>query len=238
MDIENKLIAQKDVFSTEQLIRQTKKDIRRQIKEKLSLRKNISGLNESDSKKACSLLSDSEIYKKANMILAYMPMPEEVDITPIIKNALILGKYAAVPRIINGTNDMDFYLLENSASGEESDIKEFENQFDRGVFGIREPKESLKKLSISDIRNAAYEKSCLILVPALAFERSGARLGRGKGFYDKFLSALKGSPVISCGVCFNFQILDSVPTETNDFAVDYILSEMSLQNTKRIFAAI
>ncbi len=237
MDIENKITAQKDVFLTEQLILQAKKDIRRQIKAKLNLRKNISGLNESDSKKACSLLSDSEIYKKANMILAYMPMPEEVDITPIIKNALILGKYVAVPRIINGTNDMDFYLLENSASGEESDIKEFENQLERGVFGIREPKEYLKKLSISDIRKISYEKGCLILVPALAFEHSGARLGRGKGFYDKFLSALKGSPVISCGVCFNFQILDSVPTETNDFAVDYILSEMSLQNTKRIFAA-
>ena len=237
MDIENKITAQKDVFSTEQLIRQAKKNIRRQIKEKLSLRKNISGLNESDSKKACSLLSDSEIYKKANMILAYMPMPEEVDITPIIKNALILGKYAAVPRIINGTNDMDFYLLKNAKSGREIG-KDFENQFDRGIFGIREPKECLKKLSLSDIRKASYDTGCLVLVPALAFERSGARLGRGKGFYDKFLSALKGSPVISCGVCFNFQILDSVPTETNDFAVDYILSEMSLQNTKRIFAAI
>ena len=237
MDIENKITAQKDIFSTEQLIRQAKKDIRRQIKEKLSLRKNISGLNESDSKKACSLLSDSEIYKKANMILAYMPMPEEVDIMPVIKNALILGKYAAVPRIINGTNDMDFYLLKNAKSGREIG-KDFENQFDRGVFGIREPKECLKKLSLSDIRKASYDTGCLVLVPALAFERSGARLGRGKGFYDKFLSALKGSPVISCGVCFNFQILDSVPTETNDFAVDYILSEMSLQNTKRIFAAI
>lgn len=236
MDVENKITAQKDVFLTEQLILQAKKDIRRQIKAKLNLRKNIFGLNESDSKKACSLLSDSEIYKKANMILAYMPMPEEVDITPVIKNALILGKYAAVPRIINGTNDMDFYLLKNAKSGREIG-KDFENQFDRGVFGIREPKEYLKKLSISDIRNAAYEKSCLILVPALAFEHSGTRLGRGKGFYDKFLSALKGSPVISCGVCFNFQILDSVPTETNDFAVDYILSEMNLQNTKRIFAA-
>ncbi len=237
MDIENKITAQKDVFSTEQLIRQAKKNIRRQIKEKLSLRKNISGLNESDSKKACSLLSDSEIYKKANVILAYMPMPEEVDIMPVIKNALILGKYVAVPRIINGTNDMDFYLLKNAKSGKEID-KDFENQFDRGVFGIREPKEYLKKLFISDIRNAAYEKSCLILVPALAFERSGARLGRGKGFYDKFLFNLKTTGIISCGVCFNFQILDSVPTETNDFAVDYILSEMSLQNTKRIFAAI
>ena len=237
MDIGNKITAQKDIFSTEQLIRQAKKDIRRQIKEKLNLRKNISGLNESDSKKACSLLSDSEIYKKANVILAYMPMPEEVDIMPVIKNALILGKYVAVPRIINGTNDMDFYLLKNAKSGREIG-KDFENQFDRGIFGIREPKECLKKLSLSDIRKASYDTGCLVLVPALAFERSGARLGRGKGFYDKFLSALKGSPVISCGVCFNFQILDSVPTETNDFAVDYILSEMSLQNTKRIFAAI
>ena len=237
MDIENKITAQKDIFSTEQLIRQAKKDIRRQIKANLNLRKNIFGLNESDSKKACSLLSDSEIYKKANVILAYMPMPEEVDIMPVIKNALILGKYVAVPRIINGTNDMDFYLLKNAKSGREIG-KDFENQLERGVFGIREPKECLKKLSLSDIRKASYDTGCLVLVPALAFERSGARLGRGKGFYDKFLSALKGSPVISCGVCFNFQILDSVPTETNDFAVDYILSEMSLQNTKRIFAAI
>jgi len=232
MDIENKITAQKDIFSTEQLIRQAKKDIRRQIKANLNLRKNIFGLNESDSKKACSLLSDSEIYKKANVILAYMPMPEEVDIMPVIKNALILGKYVAVPRIINGTNDMDFYLLKNAKSGKEID-KNFENQFDRGVFGIREPKEYLKKLSISDIRNAAYEKSCLILVPALAFEHSGARLGRGKGFYDKFLFNLKTTGIISCGVCFNFQILESVPTESSDFSVDYILTEKYLHACKK-----
>lgn len=232
MDIENKLIAQKDVFSTEQLIRQAKRDIRRQIKAKLNLRKNISGLNESDSKKACSLLSDSEIYKKANMILAYMPMPEEVDIMPVIKNALILGKYAAVPRIINGTNDMDFYLLKNAKSGREIG-KDFENQFDRGVFGIREPKDYLKKLSLSDIRKASYDKGCLALVPALAFEHSGARLGRGKGFYDKFLFSLKTTGIISCGVCFNFQILDSVPTESNDFSVDYILTEKYLHACKK-----
>jgi len=238
MFVDDKDGLKNDIFSKNMLVRQAKKDMRQRMKAELRIRKNISGLNEYASKTACSLLIDSEIYKKSDEILAYMPMPEEVDIIPVIQNALHSGKSVALPRVISGTNDMDFYLLENSASGEESDIKEFKNQLERGVFGIREPKECLKKLSLSDIRKASYDTGCLVLVPALAFERSGARLGRGKGFYDKFLSALKGSPVISCGVCFNFQILDSVPTETNDFAVDYILSEMSLQNTKRIFAAI
>ena len=122
---------------------------------------------------------------------------------------------------------MDFYLLKNGLAG--SDEKSaFDSQFERGVFGIREPKSGLSKLTMSDMRQAAEAGRLLVLVPALAFDSAGARLGRGKGFYDKFLFGLKQENAVTCGVCFGFQVVPSVPAAQSDFAVGSILSETGL----------
>lgn len=176
---------------------------------------------------ACSCLLASAMYKNAALILAYMPLPEELDILPAIKAALHAGKAVAVPKTAAGSNDMDFYLLKNGLAG--SDEKSaFDSQFERGVFGIREPKSGLSKLTLSDMRQAAEAGRLLVLVPALAFDSAGARLGRGKGFYDKFLFGLKQENAVTCGVCFGFQVVPSVPAAQSDFSVGSILSETGL----------
>lgn len=70
----------------------------------------------------------------------------------------------------------------------------------------------------------------LILVPGLAFSESGDRLGRGKGFYDKYLEHYRG---VKIGVCFGTQVVDEIPTETHDIALDYLVSEQEIKKCIR-----
>jgi 5-formyltetrahydrofolate cyclo-ligase len=65
------------------------------------------------------------------------------------------------------------------------------------------------------------DKFDLILVPGMAFDLSGNRLGRGQGFYDRILAEVSG---IKCGVCHNFQLLENIPTEPHDAQVDFIFT--------------
>jgi 5-formyltetrahydrofolate cyclo-ligase len=83
-----------------------------------------------------------------------------------------------------------------------------------GPFGAREP-----------AGNTPAPPPNLILVPGLAFDRAGNRLGRGGGFYDRFLETLPLPRPTLCGVCFSCQIAPVVPCETHDARVDFLLSE-------------
>lgn len=65
----------------------------------------------------------------------------------------------------------------------------------------------------------------VLIIPGLAFDRNGARLGRGKGFYDKYLEKFSGSRI---GVCFDFQILDAIPSMAHDQGVDYIVTNQEI----------
>lgn len=83
-----------------------------------------------------------------------------------------------------------------------------------GSFGIMEPQAD----AFTD-----YEQIDLILVPGMAFDRHGHRLGRGKGYYDRFLSQAKDCYKI--GVCFPFQLVDEVPTDEHDVRMDEIITQ-------------
>ncbi|MGP1459818.1 MAG: 5-formyltetrahydrofolate cyclo-ligase [Treponema sp.] len=212
-------------------VRDAKKAMRAKMRALLRDTAAKRGAYEAASQNACSHLTASALYKNAALILAYMPLREEVDILPAIKTALREGKAVAVPKTVSGTNDMDFYLLKNTGlSVDEAEI-DFDSQFERSAFGIREPKKEHSKLTLTEIRRAAEGERLLILVPALAFDFSGARLGRGKGFYDKFLFDLGRESAVTCGVCFSFQLITSVPAAHSDFSVDYVLTEIGLTRT-------
>jgi len=70
-----------------------------------------------------------------------------------------------------------------------------------------------------------YNKVDLVIVPGVAFDRKMNRLGRGKGFYDRFLPKLKAPKL---GICFDFQLLDKIPTEETDIKMDFLVSENEL----------
>ena len=139
---------------------------------------------------------------EANIILAYYPINDEINTVPIIEYALREGKHVALP--ISSTIDytLTFRLI--------SSLDELKN----GAYSIPEPTED------AEIFN--NETKALCIVPGLSFDRSGNRLGYGKGFYDRFLSEFNGTTV---GLCYSEFLLDKLPTDKNDRTVDIVVSD-------------
>ena len=154
------------------------------------------------SAQACELLRNQSIWQNAKSILFYAPLPNEVDIWPLVSEALAASKIVALP---------GFEAEENSYVARE--IKDLENDFERGQFGIREPK--------PDCHEVLLNRLDLTLVPGVGFDFTGRRLGRGKGFYDRLLAQISGT---TCGVGFDEQIVETIPTEPHDVHLNCILT--------------
>lgn len=156
-------------------------------------------------KRVCSL----PLYRGAEIIFGYMPMKYEADITDILKQAFSDGKEVAVPRM-RGERCMDFHLIDS-----------IEGPWDNHEYGgIREPRAHLPVTHPTE----CPAREVLILVPGLAFDRRGNRLGRGKGFYDTYLS-MGCTNVTELGIGFSFQIVDSVPVSKHDKCIAGIVTE-------------
>ena len=144
----------------------------------------------------------SEKYIKSRTVLVYVSGDIEVDTRRIINDAFKSDKTVAVPRCDTKRNEINFFII---------------NSFDdleKGYCSISEPKKYCKKALIND--------ECLCIVPALAVDRYGFRLGFGKGYYDRFLSV---NNVISVCLCYSGNIFDRVPTDSFDKAVDFVISD-------------
>lgn len=158
---------------------------------------------ESADKRIADLLFESEFYKKADTILTYVSLCDEVETDGIIRTALADSKKVAVPYCVDDNGHMDFYLINSM------------DDLVQGSFGVREPDiNKCKRLEI-------YENS-MIIVPALCFDINGYRLGYGKGYYDRFL---QNYPFISVGLCYNSLVKTEVPTDAYDQKVNYIITE-------------
>jgi 5-formyltetrahydrofolate cyclo-ligase len=154
------------------------------------------------SAQACQRLRNQPVWQNANSILFYAPLLNEVDIWPLISEVLAAGKIVALP---------GFDAEENSYVARE--IKDLETDFQRGQFGIREPR--------PDCREVLLNRLDLTLVPGVGFDFTGRRLGRGKGFYDRLLAQISGT---TCGVGFDEQIVETIPTEPHDVHLNCILT--------------
>ena len=137
-------------------------------------------------------------YKNAKTIYGYLPYNQEVRTTQMLAHALADGKQVAVPKVYG--DEMKFILL--------SDL----SQVAKGYAGIPEP--------IADGPVAA-DPTALVLMPGLAFDPEGHRLGYGGGFYDKFLAADPDHPTLA--LCYDFQMLPHLDTESYDIPVDRVL---------------
>ena len=137
-------------------------------------------------------------YKNAKTIYGYLPYNQEVRTTQMLAHALADGKQVAVPKVYG--DEMKFILL--------SDL----GQVAKGYAGIPEP--------IADDPVAA-DPTALVLMPGLAFDPEGHRLGYGGGFYDKFLAAEPDHPTLA--LCYDFQMLPHLDTESYDIPVDRVL---------------
>ena len=198
----------------------TKQEIRKQIKEKLS--SIPEELLIAESKKICSQIIKSEVYNSCTTLLAYMPLPDEVAVTPVISDALNQNKDVFIPRITPATNQMEFYRYDTRTKTAP------------GSFGITEPARDEAQSFATFLSNSKATHKILVLVPGRAFTLSGKRLGRGKGFYDIYFSQLADtlsltspSDIKKSGVCFACQILEDLPTTPDDILMDNIFSGKS-----------
>jgi 5-formyltetrahydrofolate cyclo-ligase len=171
-------------------------EIRRVLK-KLSAAKRAA-----DSAKIRAALSQQPFWKSAAMVLFFAPLPDEVDVWPLLAEALAAGKTAALPRFDSENNDYLACRVQNP-----------QNEVGPGQFGIREPKAGCPEIPLEGLG--------LILVPGVAFDLRGGRLGRGRGFYDRLLAKFHGN---KCGVAFDEQMVSAVPAESWDRRMDLVLT--------------
>lgn len=139
-----------------------------------------------------------QAYRDAKTVYGYLPYNQEVRTVPMLEQALRDGKQVAVPKVYGDT--MRFILL--------TDLGVVE----KGYAGIPEP--------VAD-GPVANDPQALVLMPGLAFDPAGNRMGYGGGFYDKFLQAEPGHPTVA--LCYDFQMFPQLETEDHDVPVDLVL---------------
>lgn len=184
----------------------TKQELRQKIKIELSQNKQNF---EKWSKSICQNIINSEFYQKAQIVYAYMALPDEVDLSVLIDDAICKNKTVYVPKVVPNSNKMIFFDYSKC-------------QFENGSFGILEPK--TKNI---DEEKIAGDQTAIFLVPGRVFGEDGERIGRGKGFYDIYLSNFlktQKKSVLVAGVCFPIQIGKQVPTTEHDIKMDQIFT--------------
>lgn len=155
-----------------------------------------------------NLISIPEI-NESNTIMAFLDFNNEVKTDNIINHLISLGKKVLVPITILKTRDLI-----------PSQIIDIENEVKIGTYGIREPKEEF-------VRPVEKSEIDLVIVPAVAYDVYGYRLGYGGGFYDRFLQTLR-KDAKTIGIAFELQIFDEIPKEEHDAKLDYIVTEKRL----------
>jgi len=167
---------------------------------------------QTQSAKLIEHLNEHPVFRAAQSIFAYMPMPDEPDLTPLLRQLLEEKKCVCLPRFCGA-----------SQTYHPAVIRDFETDLVRAQYDILEPGKSCRKIPPSHMD--------LTLVPGLAFDRQGWRLGRGKGFYDRMLVDLGG---VRFGIAFDFQWMDVIPRETLDQKMDWIITPNGAVKAERV----
>src|ERR1700744_1569681 len=152
----------------------------------------------------------------ANKILFYAPLADELDVWPLMEESIALGVICALPFFDAAKNIYGARHIQKPAT-----------EIISGKFGVREPSSACPEIPMDQFN--------LVLVPGMAFDLQGNRLGRGRGFYDRLLTGVSG---IKCGVCYDGQLWPEIPTEPHDAKVDFIVTPSTLLRKKRIEASI
>lgn len=145
-------------------------------------------------------LFETSQYRDCHSLYAYLSFNQEVRTDPIIERAWADGKRVAVPKVIG--KDMVFIWIDSF------------DDLGPGYYGITEP-----------IANdpVADDKTALVLMPGLAFDTEGHRVGYGGGFYDRFLEDEPNHPLVA--LCYDFQMFDRLEVEAHDIPVDLVITD-------------
>lgn len=154
------------------------------------------------SAKTCGLLRKQPFWRSAATILFFAPLPGEIDVWPLLEETLATGKSVALPRFDSAHQSYVACRVQNLRS-----------EIVTGRFGIREPAADCLEMPLADL--------ALALVPGVAFDLRGHRLGRGHGFYDRLLVHFAGRKI---GIAFDQQVVDAILAEGQDVRMDFILT--------------
>ena len=172
-------------------------------KEILALRKAMPiCLLEENSRRITEKVIEHPEYQKAELVFAYIDAKGEVKTGDIVEHAWKSGKRVAVPRVQGDI--MKFYLI--------SSYEELEP----GCFGIMEP-----KTTCMEVRN--IPKNSVVIMPGVAFDKSGNRIGYGKGYYDKYFSEYPD--VYKIAIALSMQIVSEIPADVFDIKADCVITE-------------
>jgi 5-formyltetrahydrofolate cyclo-ligase len=179
-------------------------DLKRALREEVgaALKRLPAADRAAGSAKARALLVKQKLWREAQSILFFAPLAGELDVWPLLEQTLTAGKTAALPKWEAATKAYVACRVRDPAQ----DVR-------TGYYGIREP----AACCAGDVLN----RLDLILVPGVAFDLHGRRLGRGKGYYDQLLAAVRGT---TCAVAFDEQIVRAVPVEPHDVVLNCILT--------------
>jgi 5-formyltetrahydrofolate cyclo-ligase len=140
-----------------------------------------------------------ELFKTARSVGAYMPLPDEVDISPLFQ-----------------CSDKAFFIPAFDEPSGSYRMARMTTELKKGRFGILEPAVPVF---------AAEDELDLIIVPGIAFDHAGRRIGRGGGFYDRLLPQYNA---VRAGICFDFQCLEKIPSEIHDIRMDWLVTETQI----------
>lgn len=145
-----------------------------------------------------------DVYRRANVVMLFAALPDEPDLAALAQHALATGKTVLAPRVDWSTNTMAAAMVQHWPGDLEPDIR-----------GLRSPRHDAPAFDPESIH--------LVLVPGVAFDAQGHRLGRGKGFYDRFLPSVPLARRI--GVAFAVQRVLDLPHESHDQAVARVVTD-------------
>ena len=144
-------------------------------------------------------LKETPRFLQAHTLLIYSALPDEVQTQSLLDELTEAGKTVLLPKVVS-SEDMELRRYTGTSS------------LQSGAYGIMEP--------VGE-RFTDYATIDIAVVPGMAFDAQGHRLGRGKGYYDRFLT--KVPDVYKIGLCFSWQMVDEVPSEANDIMMDEVV---------------
>lgn len=150
-------------------------------------------------------------FVNANTIFFYISFRGEVKTLEIIEEALSIGKRVVVAKVDKENKGLILSEIESLT------------ELEPGFLGILEPKE---------IKEIKPEELDMVLVPGIAFDEKGNRVGYGKGYYDRFLRKIKNVPFI--GLAYEVQMVNNIPSDKHDISVDKIITEERVIKCKEV----
>jgi 5-formyltetrahydrofolate cyclo-ligase len=187
-----------------------KRDLRRQVGAR---RRALSASSlDSVAERVCEHLFAERAFTGARRVAIYAALPDEVPTRPLFETLTRAGTTCLFPRVAPAGR-LCF-----------SRVERWDDLHPRGDYGILEPSEAAPVVEPGD--------GDVVVVPGVAFDRTGRRLGRGKGMYDRSFPASDGPQPLLFGVACEAQIVESVPADSHDRSMDAIVTERGFQWTK------